>query len=105
MPVPDPSDAAEVLATTDMLADVALHGDAETKAAYLAALQDAIQDQDTLSAYDRETEDHLSTLDAGDPLRQRWLAQGRRNDEPRRMIAETAAMPVPDISHDDQVAH
>jgi len=58
-----------------------------------------------LDALDREAEDHLSTLDAGDPLRQRWVAQGRRNDETRRMIAETAAMPVPDISHDDQVAH
>jgi hypothetical protein len=63
-------------------------------------------DLDTLDReLDRKAEDYLSTLDETDPLRQRWLAQGRRNDETRRMIAETAAQPVPDISHDDQVAH
>jgi len=105
MPAPESVDPAEVLATANMLADVALHGDPETKAQYLAALQDAIQDQDTLKAYDREAEDHLSTLDAGDPLRQRWLAQGRRNDETRRMIAETAAMPEPDVTPEQRAAY
>lgn len=58
-----------------------------------------------LDALDAEAEAHLSSLDDTDPLRQRWLAQGKRNDETRRMIAETAVQPVPDISHDDLVAH
>lgn len=58
-----------------------------------------------LDALDREAEDHLSTLDAGDPLRQRWLEQGRRNDETRRLIAETAAMPEPDVTPEQRAAY
>jgi len=58
-----------------------------------------------LDAYDREAEDHLATLGPDDDLRRRWIEQGKRNDETRRMIAETAAMPEPDISHEDQIAH
>jgi hypothetical protein len=58
-----------------------------------------------LDALDREAEDHLSSLDETDPLRQRLAELGRRNAATRALIAETAAIPVPHISHDDQVAH
>jgi hypothetical protein len=54
----------------------------------------------TLDAYDQEAEDALD-----DDLRVRLRRMGERNDETRRMIAETAAMPQPDISHENQVAH
>jgi len=53
-----------------------------------------------LDAYDREAEDFLD-----DDMRTRLRKMGERNDETRRTIAETAAMPQPDISHEDQVAH
>jgi len=53
-----------------------------------------------LDAYDREAEDFLD-----DDMRTRLRKMGERNDQTRRTIAETAAMPQPDISHEDQVAH
>ena len=54
----------------------------------------------SLDDYDREAEDFLD-----DDMRARLAAMGERNDQTRRTIAETAAMPQPDISHEDQVAH
>lgn len=54
----------------------------------------------TLDTYDREAEDFLD-----DDMRTRLRKMGERNDETRRMIAETAAIPQPDISHEDQIAH
>lgn len=65
----------------------------------------AVLTDDPLAALDAEAEEYMDTLDGAAPLRRRWLEQGRRNDEARRQLAETAAMPVPDISHDDQVSH
>jgi hypothetical protein len=62
-------------------------------------------DLDTLAAYGQELEDHLDSLDESDPLRRRWLEQGKRNDETRRLLAESAAEPVPDIPHEALVAH
>lgn len=73
---------------------------AETAPAPVTVLTD-----DPLAALGAELEDHLSALDETDPLRRRWLEQGRRNDETRRILAESAAEPVPDIPHDDLVAH
>jgi hypothetical protein len=103
---PDGLDPANPLHALAMLTrDGVVQADDETAATLAAALDVHQRQQDTLAAYDREAEDYLSTLDAGDPLRQRWLAQGRRNAETRRQLAETAAQPVPDISHEDQVAH
>src|SRR6185437_8624093 len=58
-----------------------------------------------LDALDADMEDHLDSLDESDPLRRRWLDQGKRNDETRRLLAESAAEPLPDIPHDQQVAH
>jgi len=58
-----------------------------------------------LDVYDRDMEDHLDSLAADDPLRRRWLEQGRRNDETRRILAASAAEPMPDIPHDQLVAH
>jgi hypothetical protein len=57
-----------------------------------------------LDAYDRDMEDHLASL-GDDPLRRRWLDQGKRNDETRRILAESAAEPVADIPHEQLVAH
>jgi hypothetical protein len=102
--MPDSADPAAVLATANMLADVALHGDDETRAAWLAALQGVRQEQDTLDAYDREAEDHLASL-GDDPLRRRWLDQGKRNDETRRILAESAAVPDPDVTPEQRAAH
>jgi DNA-directed RNA polymerase specialized sigma24 family protein len=50
-------------------------------------------------------EDHLDSLHANDPLHRRWIEQGKRNDETRRLLAESAAEPMPDIPHDQLVAH
>ena len=57
-----------------------------------------------LDAYDRDMEDHLASL-GDDPLRRRWLDQGKRNDETRRILAESAAEPLPDLTHEQLVAH
>ena len=55
---------------------------------------------ETLAAHDREVEDFL------DPeLRARLQRMDDRNAETRRVLEETAAIPLPDISHEDQVAH
>ncbi len=49
---------------------------------------------------DREAEDFL------DPeLRARLQRMDARNAETRRVLEQTAAIPLPDISHEDQVAH
>lgn len=58
-----------------------------------------------LDVYDRDMEDHLNGLDESDPLRRRWVEQGRRNAETRRLLAESAAEPMPDIPHEQLVAH
>jgi hypothetical protein len=74
-------------------------GTAPASVAVLAGL-------DTLDReLDRKAEDYLSTLDAGDPLRARWIEQGKRNDAARRMIAETAAMPEPDVTPEQRAAY
>jgi hypothetical protein len=57
-----------------------------------------------LDALDADMEDHLASL-GDDPLRRRWLEQGRRNDETRRILAESAVQPDPDVTHDQLVAH
>lgn len=55
---------------------------------------------DPLAALDQE-------LDAAvpDDLRHRWLKQGEKLAETRRVLNETTGMDVPDIPHDDLVAH
>ena len=57
-----------------------------------------------LDALDADMEDHLASL-GDDPLRSRWAEQGRRNDETRRILAESAAEPLPAIPHEQLVAH
>lgn len=59
--------------------------------------------QDTLAAYDREAEEYLASL-GDDPLRRRWLDQGKRNDETRRLLAESAAVPDPDVTPEQRAA-
>jgi len=54
------------------------------------------------------TLDHLdwNAEESLDPeLRDRLRRMDERNAETRRLIEETAAMPQPDISHEDQIAH
>jgi hypothetical protein len=55
---------------------------------------------DPLAAYEREAEDALP-----DELRARWLRQGERLDETRRILEETAKADLPDIPHEQQVAY
>ena len=57
------------------------------------------------------TADPLAALDeelnaaVPDELRARWLKQGERLAETRRVLSETTGMDTPDIPHDDLVAH
>jgi len=54
----------------------------------------------SLDAYDREAEDFLD-----DDMRTRLRKMGERNDQTRRTIAETSAMPEPDVSPEDRAAY
>jgi hypothetical protein len=56
-----------------------------------------------LDALDADMEDHLASL-GDDPLRRRWLDQGKRNDETRRILAESAAAPDPDVTPEQRAA-
>jgi DNA-directed RNA polymerase specialized sigma24 family protein len=56
-----------------------------------------------LDALDADMEDHLASL-GDDPLRRRWLDQGKRNDETRRILAESAAVPDPDVTPEQRAA-
>jgi hypothetical protein len=60
----------------------------------------AVATATSLDAYDREAEDFLD-----DDMRTRLRKMGERNAETRRIIEEAAAVPLPDIPHEDQVAH
>jgi hypothetical protein len=98
----DPSNPLHALAVAVRDGDVL--ADDETAAALGDALDIHEREQDTLDAYDREAEDHLASL-GDDPLRRRWIDQGKRNDETRRILAESAATPLPDLTHEQLVAH
>jgi hypothetical protein len=60
----------------------------------------AVATTTALDAYDREAEDFLD-----DDMRTRLRKMGERNDETRRIIAETMAMPEPDVSPEDRAAY
>jgi hypothetical protein len=97
----DPHNPLHALALA--VRDGTVEADGETAETLANALK--IEERASLDAYDREAEDHLSTLDESDPLRRRWVEQGRRNAATRRLLAEASAEPVPDIPHEAQLAH
>ena len=99
----DPSNPMHALAVA--VRDGTVQADDETAAQLGEALDIHEKEQDTLAAYGQEMEKHMASLDESDPLRRRWIDQGKRNDETRRILAESAAEPLPDIPHDQQVAH
>ena len=74
--------------------------DAAPEAAPDGAAPATVVTATSLDAYDREAEDFLD-----DDMRTRLRKMGERNAETRRVLEEAAAVPLPDISHDDQVAH
>ena len=55
---------------------------------------------DPLDAYDREAEDYLD-----DDLRSRWRKQGEKLAETRRTLEEASKTDIPDIPHEDLIAH
>jgi len=94
----DPSNPLHALAVA--VRDGTVKADDETAAALGKALDIHEAEQAAIAAYDREAEDFLD-----DDMRTRLRKMGERNAETRRIIEETAAASLPDISHDDQVAH
>lgn len=98
----DPSNPLHALAVA--VRDGTVQADDETRETLGKALDIHEAEQDTLAAYGQEMEDHLASL-GDDPLRRRWLDQGKRNDETRRILAESAAEPLPDIPREQLVAH
>lgn len=99
----DPSNPLHALAVA--VRDGTVLADDQTAAALGEALDIHQREQTTLAALDQEAEAHMDSLDAEDPLRRRLAEIGKRNDETRRQIAETAAMPMPDLTHDQLIAH
>jgi DNA-binding NarL/FixJ family response regulator len=100
----DAARAAEADGTLVALAQLVRDGvvgcedDDETKDALEKAL--AIHEADSLAAHDREVEDFLD-----DDMRARLKRMDAKNAETRRVLKEAAAVPLPDISHEDQIAH
>jgi hypothetical protein len=94
----DPSNPLHALAVA--VRDGTVKADDETAAALGKALDIHEAEQAAIDAYDREAEDFLD-----DDMRTRLRKMGERNAETRRILEEAAAAPLPDISHDDQVAH
>jgi hypothetical protein len=75
-------------------------GDPATSEALAAALGIHEAEQADVAAWGEEL-----TAAVPDELRARWLKQGEKLAGIRRDLEETAKMDIPDISHDDQVAH
>jgi hypothetical protein len=97
----DPMIALAQLARDGLIAA----GNKEAAGTLMDALNIHEGEQASLDALDQDMEEHLGALDDSDPLRRQWIEQGRRNAETRRQLEESMAQPVPDISHDDLVAH
>lgn len=98
----DPSNPLHALAVA--VRDGTVQADDETRETLGKALDIHEAQQDTLAAYDREAEEYLASL-RDDPLRRRWLDQGKRNDETRRILAESAAVPDPDVTPEQRAAY
>ena len=75
-------------------------GDDETTDALAKALDIHEAEEASIATWDKELNAAVP-----DDLRARWLKQGERLEEIRRDLAETAKTPIPDISHEDLVAH
>lgn len=94
----DPQNPLHALAV--LVRDGAVQADDETAGALAKALDIHEAEEASVAAWDKELNAAVP-----DDLRRRWLEQGERLAETRRVLNETTGMDVPDIPHDDLVAH